>query len=177
MANVDHPHGLKPVMQLGGGPVPCHVYEANVTTAIFQGDVVTIRTDGRCDTLKTASGANNIIGVAANYVEAGTTPAADLWVYDDPNTIFEVQSDGTTDPGETTAQAAIGATANLVLTTGNTSTGLSKHELDYSDIGTDTTAPLRIYGYHKQIDNDKTKAHAKMLVIFNRHFYKMKTAI
>ena len=108
MANSDAPNGLDPVYRLGGGPIPCRAYEAGVTTAIFAGDVVKMKTSGRIIAEVTTTIANDAIGVAANYVAAATTPATTVWVYDDPFTVFRIQSDGTTDPTAATADSFIG---------------------------------------------------------------------
>jgi hypothetical protein len=168
MANKDAPHGLNAVRMMNGGKIPMHKYTVAATTAVYQGDVVTLRATGLIATLKTAAGATNIVGVASNYAAA----SGDVWVYDDPYTIFEVQSDGATDPGATTAGAFLGENIDLVVTAGNTTTKISKHELDYSALTTATADPLRIIGYYESVDNDKLLAHARFLVLLNKHFYK-----
>jgi hypothetical protein len=168
MANLDNPHGLNAVRMLNGGKIPMTKYTVAATTVVYQGDVVCMRATGLIATLKTAAGATNIIGVAANYAAA----SGDVWVYDDPGTIFEVQSDGATDPGATTAGAYIGETIDITVTTGNTTTKVSKHELDYSALTTATADPLRVIGYHNSVDNDKLLAHARFLVLLNKHFLK-----
>ena len=179
MANADNPHGLKPVYTLGGGPLRMRAYEAGVTTAIFKGDVVKMKTSGRLIAELTTTGGADIVGVAANYVAAGTTPATTVWVYDDPFTVFEVQSDGTTDPGATTAQAIIGNCGVLILTTGNTTSGIGAQEIDYSSCLTTATEgshPLHIVGYYNHVLNDKSLAHARMLVLVGKNMWKKGTS-
>ena len=74
MANLDHPHGLRPVRQLHGGKIPMHVYwKKGATTAIFEGDLVVLQgADSRVLRLATTSGDDDTIGVAANYVAAAS---------------------------------------------------------------------------------------------------------
>jgi len=167
MANTDAPHGLNAVKMLNGGKIPMNKYTVAATTAVYQGDVVTLRANGLVATLKTTGGATNIVGVAANYSAVG----GEVWVYDDPRTIFEVQSDGATDPGSTTSVAFRGNTGVLILTAGNTTTKVSKHELDYSSVTTSTADPLQIIGYYTAVDNDTTLAHARFLVLIKEHVY------
>ena len=178
MANVDYPHGLNAVMSRSHDTPRLTKYKATVTSAIFRGGIVCLRTGGQVAALKTTTGANNVIGVANNYIPALTTPAADCWVYDDPDTVFELQSDGTTDPGATTAQAKIGATCPLASTlTGVTASGQSVAEIDYSAISTGTADPLKIVGIYNMTGNDPTLAHARYLVVLNKHLLEKRKAI
>jgi hypothetical protein len=171
MTNVDHPHGLNAVMSRFHDTPRMTKYFANVTTAVFRGDVVKQATNGRVSRCTATAGNDNIIGVAANYSAAGTTPAKEIWVYDDMDTVFEIQNDITTDPGLTTARAHLGGLADLVITTGDVNSGQSKHEIDTSDIGTTTTTPLKIVGFYNIAGNDISLAHARYLVVLNRHLH------
>lgn len=172
MANVDHPHGLVPVMSRFKDTPRMTKYYASVTTAIFRGDPVCINASGRVHSLTTVTGDTEIVGVAANYNAAGTTPTEQIWVYDDPDTIFEIQSDGATDPStKAAAVALIGATAHFTATTGSTSSGQSAFELDYSTLGT-TTAAIKVMGLDSRVGNDWTLAHARFLVMLNKHFWR-----
>jgi len=167
MANTDAPHGLNAVRMLNGGKIPMNKYPSSATTVIYQGDVVTLRANGLVATLKTTGGAANILGVAAAYAAISDY----VWVYDDPRTIFEIQSDGATDPGSTTAIAQVGNTGALTLTAGNTTTKVSKHELDYSSVTTGTADPLQIVGFYQGVDSDKTLAHARYLVLLKKSVF------
>jgi len=171
MANKDFPSGLWPHKMSTGGKIPMNAYEAGVTTAIYEGDVVQLKAGGRVKTMTTVTGVDTILGVAATYVKASASAHTTVWVYDDPNTYFVVNSDGTTDPTNlTTAINHIGAGADMILTTGNTTTQRSKQEIDYSQITTATgSAALKVMGYDESADNDKTLAHANFLVRFQRH--------
>lgn len=142
-------------------------YPTSATTVIYQGDVVTLRANGLVATLKTTGGAANILGVAASYAAVSDY----VWVYDDARTVFEIQSDGATDPGSTTAIAQVGNTAPLIVTAGNTTTKVSKHELDYNACTTGTADPLQIVGFYQGVDNDKTLAHARYLVLLKKNVF------
>lgn len=168
MANIDAPHGLAAVKMLNGGKIPMHKYTSGVTTAIYQGDVVKLKAGGRVVTETVTTGSYAILGVAANYCAASGT----VWVYDDPDTIFEIQSDGATDPTAATSLAMVGNTAPLVLTTGNTTTYISKQELDYSAITTGTADPLQIVGNYDGVNNDPALAHSRYLVRLTRHIWR-----
>lgn len=188
MANVDHPHGLNPVMSRFKDTPRMTKYKAFVNTttpvAIFRGDVVQLLTAGDAKAVTVTGQVADVLGVAANYVPAlAANDQADLWVYDDPDTIYEIQSDGATDPGTVAvAQAGIGGSAVLVgpdstNSNGNTSSGQSALELDYSDIGTDTTAPLKIIGLYGLVGNDQTLAHARYLVILQESIFEKGNAV
>jgi hypothetical protein len=169
LANKDAPHGFRPVRQLHGGRVPMHQYKCSTTTAIYEGDIVQLKSTGNVKTITTVTGVDTMVGVAAEYAAIATT---DILVYDDPYTVFEAQCDGATDPGTTTSLGHIGNTCDLILTTGNTTTLLSKHEIDYSQITTATASgAMQIVGFYEGVDNDVTLAHARYEVIFQRHLY------
>ncbi|GAG24143.1 unnamed protein product [marine sediment metagenome] len=170
MANADNPRGLTPVMS-GGNSSSVRIgwYYASVTTAIFKGDVVQVMATGRVKSCVTTGGNVYIRGVAGAYNAAGVTPSVKIPVYDDPNTVFTVNSDGTTDPTAATALADINATSVLIVTAGSTTTGQSIMELDYSQITTTTTHPLYIQGFSKTVDNDPALMHADYLVTLTRH--------
>ena len=188
MANVDHPHGLVPVMSRFKDTPRMTQYKAfmNTTTpvAIFRGDVVQLLGTGDVKSI-TATGANaDLLGVAANYVPAlAANDQKDFWVYDDMDTIYEIQSDGTTDPASVAAaqahigQTAIVATPDATNTLGNTSSGQSGWELDYGNLGTDTTAMLKVVGLYDLVGNDVTLAHARYLVVLQSHIMEKRYAV
>lgn len=183
MANVDHPHGLNPVMSRFHDTPRMTKYKAfmNTTTpaAIFRGDVVQLLGTGDVKSVTVTGQVTTALGVAASYVPAlAANDQADVWVYDDPDTIYEIQSDGTTDPGTVAAaQAHIGQTAVIALTAGNAGSGQSGFELDYGNLGTDTTAPLRVVGLYDMTGNDVAKAHARYLVVLQNHVWEKRYAV
>ena len=175
MANRDNVRGLYPIRQATGGKIPMNkYYNDGTTTAIFEGDIVYLMGGGhdrrgKILRLATTTGSDDIIGVAANYVAAGTSNQ-EVWVYDSPETVFGVNSDGST---STDHSAHIGAVATAIVTAGNTTTGLSKVELDYGSItstGTSGDNVFRIVGVDRRLDNDAASSHAELEVMFCRHY-------
>lgn len=166
MANKDFPSGLIPF----GKDPQIEYMEASVTTAIFKGDVVARKAAGRIHAVVTTTGSVNIIGVAAEYSKAANTPAVKIAVYSDPQQKFIVQDDGA---GATTTnfnKSLAGKCAPLIVTTGNTSTGISKQELDISSAAAGaTTDPLKIINVADYLDNESGVSHMKWVVMLNRH--------
>jgi hypothetical protein len=175
MANKNFPRGFAPYNP-DGRQVRKQVYKAGTTTNIGVGDVVALATNGRIHRMATTTGTARIIGIAATSVNAGVAPAsttaADIWVYDDPDQLFECQDDGV---GATPAQASVGATAPLVLGSPNTTTGKSIQQLDISGLGTTALQPLQIVGFIQGPDRAIDK-NASIIVRLNRHLYKTGSA-
>ena len=97
-------------------------------------------------------------------VATGETITA--FVYDDPNTLFEVQAGGTL------AQAAQGNNIDSVLGTGDTATGLAKSTTASSVTGSGATAQFRIIKPSADPqNNDIASANCNYVVKFNEHLY------
>lgn len=125
MANPDIPIGFRPTAPINP-PRPFKVDSSN-STALFVGDVVMQETDG--NVAPASAGNTALIGSTEDYLAAST--AGTVMVYDDPNQSFLAQDDGTS---TTTAQLHIGSNADHVANAGSTTTLLSGHEIDISDI-------------------------------------------
>ena len=172
MANIDGPYGFRPVGMLNGGKIPMRKYRTGTTTAIWKGDIV-IMTGADNYLLRSAATTPSVdtVGVAANYLAAGASVSRDIWVYDDPNTIFEIQSDGTTDTDSTDY---IGSVATLITANGNTTTGIAKLEIDASAItssGTATNNVVKIISTGKGRRNDASSSHADLEVLLMNHMW------
>ena len=194
MANVDSPFGFKPVKHLNGSPWngKYNIYSIAVgdNTATFIGDLVSM--DGTADAtgkypgvVQTAANTILIVGVAIGF---GTTPdlvvnpdalgtryrlAATMRyvaVVDDPTVIFEVQEDST---GGSIAITAVGNNADVAVSAGNTTTGMSGMELDSSDVKAGT-AQLRIMRVVNRPDNELGN-YCKWEVMINEHIYNTTT--
>ena len=179
MANVDAAFGLKPVRHLSGnGYSRANKYTiaSGLAENIFTGDAVILIADGVL-TPHTATEVNNIgvfAGVSytasdgsfvySQYWPSGTV-ATDIiaYVYDDPYTVFKVQSAGTT------AQTNIGNCADLVAGAGSTLTGQSGFEM--SGTMSNGTATCKILGVYESPDN-ALGANAIMEVLINEHLLK-----
>jgi hypothetical protein len=172
---------LPGVNSVKGSPYTC---ATTYGTALFRGDAVKPVAAGGIE----AAAANDgvlVCGVffgctyvdangdqqISDYIPASKTGFTEikLDVYDDPFIVYEVQGDGVS---ASAAEADRFATANHVAGAGSTTTGLSGHELDSSDIG--TGLQLRILERvlpPRYTPNDWGSANVKLQVIFNEHFY------
>ena len=90
-------------------------------------------------------------------------------VVDDPYVLFECQGDGVD------AATQVGTNADIVATTGSTTTGISAHELSTAGIGAGT-AQLRVYGIY-DTPNNAWGANTRQLVLINEHLFKSTTGI
>jgi len=162
MANVDQLRGFWPVSHLLGGEIRTKTFVVTTGATCYQGDLLKVVAAGTVE----PSAANDgviVIGVAAEYVDDSASAAGkEIQVYADPYIEFGIQSDSDT----ATTSAAVFATANHVATTGNTTTKISKHELDASDIG--TGGQLEILGLIDSPDND-WGVHSKLRVRIAAH--------
>jgi len=133
MANTDRPHGFVPY-----GPLlrtRPYDQDSGDGTAIFIGDVVDMEADGNISPAAVDSVAK--IGAALTYSAASTAnpasataPADPVLVADHPDQLLEAQDDGS----GTVAQSLIGSKADHAAGAGSTTTLLSGHELDASDM-------------------------------------------
>lgn len=189
MANVDRPNGLRPVKHLDGSPyngaVNRYYIPASDSTATFVGDAV--KSGGTADadgvpTIAQAAAGDAIRGVIVafepnpdnlgiNYRAASTARYA--LVADAPDLVFEIQEDAV---GGAVAITAVGNNADLVVGSGNTTSGASGMELDSSTVAT-TTAQLRILGFVQDPKNEVGVANAKLLVSINEHELKSTTGV
>lgn len=136
MANVDWPHGFRFAYTKHGGP-PRITKMLSTAAIIYPGDLV--KKDGSGRVLTITAAADNPIGVAASYCPA--TAGSEVYVYDDlANTIFECQSDDATIADSTQN----GNFFDVVVTTGDTTTRQSKHELDGDASAEDTLTLIGI---------------------------------
>lgn len=173
MANTHNARGFVPIRGYGGNEPRLRRYKANVTTDIFRGDLVTLLAAGTVATTVTTTGSGAVVGVAANRIKHGdSTTSQDVWVYDDPNQDFELQDDGV---AATPSQAVVGGTFALVITTGNTTTGISKHELDASQVGVDAADAVIVVGF-KTGPTFTIGKYASHIVRLNRHIWKTGSA-
>ena len=179
MANVDAAFGFVPIRHLSGnGYSRANKYTitSGLSEDIFTGDLVIITADGVI-TPHTATEVNNIgvfAGVSytasdgsyvySQYFPTGTTGTSIIaYVYDDPYTVFKVQSAGTP------AQTNIGNCADVVAGTGSTITGQSGFEL--SGTMSNGTATCKILGLYEGPEN-AFGTNAIMEVLINEHLLK-----
>jgi hypothetical protein len=192
MSNSNKPFGLRFVGMLTGDAGNVHItrYRVNDSNALYMGDPVERVTsssglasgllnqvDG-VEYVKRAAGADNqmLLGVVVgfcfdptnlsqNYLTAAAATAYqnDVLVCDDPNALFEIQSDVTG-----IAQTDLGKNAIMTVTAGSTSTGVSKCVA--TGPTADATYPLLIVGWSRDPKNDITSAaYVKIIVKINNH--------
>ena len=178
MANVDAAFGFVPIRHMSGNAPRTNKYTiaSGLAENIFTGDLVILINTGLL-TPHTATETNNIgvfAGVSytasdgsyvySEYWPTGTT-ATDIiiYIYDDPYTVFKVQSAGTT------AQTNIGNCADVVAGAGSTTTGQSGFEI--SGTMAAGTATCKIMALYDAPEN-AFGANAVMEVLINEHILK-----
>jgi hypothetical protein len=183
MANVDKAFGLRPLGNLSAtGSQKQYGYEIadNQSGAIYQGDLVTLK-DGYILQFNPASH-TAAVGVfnGCNYIDP--TTGKPTWknyypgsvnitqgkitadVLDDPNQLFIIQNDGTS------AASNYGKNADVVVGSGNATTGTSGMELDTSTIATTAALNLKIIGLYN-VPGNSVGDNAVVVVKINEHLY------
>jgi hypothetical protein len=166
MANRDNPHGLAPLMRTLSGGVPSvrqYARDADSATAIFINDVVARDDDGNINAGGTP-GTTTPQGVALVYAP-GSVAKTDILVMDSPDALFEAQDNDDTDGF---AEADMGLNCNLIFGAGSTTTFISGHELDESEIATTNTYDVHLLRKLDLPDNAYGE-HVRVEVVFNKH--------
>lgn len=163
MANVDAAFGLRPLMRTLDGGCPSTREFAKAVgygTAIFQWDAVNRVADGSIEAAATP-GTTLYSGVSLNHGKVST--ATTHIVIDAPDAVFVAQDEGTG-----IAAVDLGLNANLVLTAGNATTGISKHEIDGATKNTTNTLDVHLL---QKLDDPLNEygAWCRVELIFNKH--------
>ena len=193
MANQDAAFGLRPLKMVGQGDdstgMSSHFIDAGDASTIFQGSPV-IAAAGYIDIAAAGSVPNmgafwgcfyvdptTLKPTFKNYYPGSITPPSskdvEAFVYDNPNQMFEVQSDNT---GAST-QADVFSNADWVtgtIASGSTLNGVSSAELDDSTIAasSDAAAQLLIIGVSRDPKNsDLGSANVNWRVLVNMHLF------
>ena len=187
MANKDAPFGLRPVGELGSniqnGGTSKYLITSNDSQAIYKGDLVKLEATGYItksddsDSVQAIGVFNGCFYIApttkkptwSNYYPGSITPDSgnlEAFVYDDPNKLYEIQSDGTI------AQTSVGRNTNLVYAAGSTVNGQSKSELDATVESAGVTGQFRIIRICEDPDNSDISAdNSNWIVRINEHQY------
>ena len=183
MANVDKAFGLRALGNLSAtGAQKQFGYEIadNQAGAIFQGDLVTLK-DGyilQFDPSSHTAAVGVFNGVFYTDPTTGKPTFKNYYpgsvnitqgkitadVLDDPNQLFIIQSD------EDIVQADFGKNADVVVGTGNTTTGVSAMELDSSTIATTAALNLKLVGIYDTPGN-ALGSFCQVVVKINEHLY------
>lgn len=169
MANVNNPHGLRPLMRThaGGQPqVEPYTKAAAYGSAIYKWDPVTLLAgvlNGPASGI--TPGTTRYLGVALNYSLASLL--ATMLVMDDPLALFEAQEDNS---GASNAVAAkMGYNANLTTTAGATVTrDNSAVQVSGTSIATTSSLDVNILRLLNTPDN-AYGAWARLELKFNKH--------
>lgn len=178
MANADIVRGLVPVRTLSGSPIRSNLYYIPSTdnTAVFVGDAVKLAgsasTDGYATVAQAAAG-NSIVGVVTGFEPDETnlgllyrqaSTARYVWVADQIDLICEVQASAGMDVTD------VGAVADIVVGSGNTTYGTSGMELNSGSLATGSAATLQVLRIINRPDNE-AGTNAKVEVRINEHQY------
>lgn len=193
MSSTSAPFGFRPSFHNSGQIRPkAYTIASTYAANIFNGDPVKL-TDNGVIQLGTSDGTRSgttdgisLLGVFAgcqytdalgkptvsNFWPTGTT-ATDIiaWVYDDPETLFDVQYTNPGTPGSTTMQTAVGEECDWTVASpgGSTQTGLSNTQL--GTIQT-TSGQFQITGFSGNVNDSITDAYIVATVRINEHHYK-----
>ena len=196
MANIDAPFGFRQVGGLGSRPTSNGTSQYKIasgqTAAMYAGDVIALAGNGG---LKVEGGTTVTAGYVGpsetdatrnvgifngclyedpttnkptfqNYWPGDVAAAADAFIYDDPDDLFEVQAAGTH------TQAVVGRACDMVYAAGSTVTnGRSKEELLGTASASGMFAVLRLS--EDPSNNDVSSANSNWIVKFNtgQHVY------
>jgi len=106
------------------------------------------------------------------YWPSGTTATEIIaYVYDDPETLFNVQYSNPGTPGTTTMQTAVGEEMDWVVASpgGSTSTGLSNTQIGVIQA---TSGQFQLTGFGNEVGDSITDAYIVAIVRINEHQYK-----
>lgn len=164
MANVDKPHGFRPIR----GPYRTQWYDVDASaTAIGIGDIVILETDGKV--ARAGASPSNVIGVAISPLAAST--AGSVLVSDHPDTIYEAQTDGSSGGGGVDINAVTALFSNANIVDGTPVNGISIQEIDQDTGATGSTLPIKILRLHL-VTNNAYGNYNKMECVLNTQILK-----
>jgi len=184
MANANAPRGLVPVRGVNsqyvtGGP-RLYSHAAGDAVTIFPGDPIKIAGTSQTingvttpDVVRAATG-DVIDGVCVGILPTtrdtlgygAASTAYQLFVDDDPNSLFEIQD---VSGGTALTTADIGLNVNFVVAAGNAYTNTSGVTLDNTTEATTNTLDLKIIDIVNRADVDNSSSPLRFLVRINRH--------
>jgi hypothetical protein len=191
MTAISAPFGFRPSYHNSGQMRPkAYTIASTYAATIFSGDPVKL-TDNGVVQLGTSDGTRTgtvdgilLLGIFAGcqYLDASGKPTISpfwpggttgteivAWVYDDPETLFDVQY--TNPSAGTTVQTAVGEECDWTVASpgGSTQTGLSNCQLTAIQA---TSGQFQITGFGYNINDSLTDAFVTVTVRINEHHYK-----
>ena len=169
MANINNPHGLRPLgISMSGGPPVIDTFKklVGLASAIYRWDPIARLADASVSawggsTPDITPGTSLYSGVAMNYSPAST--AAEIHAVVNPDAMFEAQVDGSG-----LVEADLGLNANLVYAAGNTLTKISKWQVASSTAATTATLDVHLLALFSDAVNAFGQ-YARFEVVFNKH--------
>ena len=193
MSSTSAPFGFRPSFHNSGQIRPkAYTIASTYAANIFSGDPVKLvdagtvqlgtsdgtrtgTTDG-ISLLGTFAGCqfNDSLGkpTVSPYWPSGTTATEIIaYVYDDPETLFNVQYSNPGTPGTTSMQTAVGEEMDWVVASpgGSTSTGLSNTQIGVIQA---TSGQFQLTGFGNEVNDSITDAYIVAIVRINEHQYK-----
>jgi len=193
MSSTSAPFGFRPSFHNSGQMRPkAYTIASTYAANIFAGDPVKLTDDGVIE-LGTSDGTRDgtadgilLLGIFAGcqYLDVTGKPTISpfwpagvaateitAWVYDDPETLFDVQYNNPGTPGTDTVQTAVGEQCDWVIAApgGSTRTGLSTTLLSVIQ---STSGQFQITGFAYNINDSLTDAYVVATVRINEHQYK-----
>ena len=183
MANIDQAFGLRPIAKVGsapGGTTGTTKYRiTSGAGAMFTGDIVKQANDGSV-VQGTAGDAARGVFMGCFYTDPSTskprfnntfpngTAASDAiaFVADDPDQLFIAQQDSVS---AYAVVADLNLNANLVVGSGNTTTGISGMEIDSDSKNTTATLNVKLIDFYDTPSNDATAINSILVVKINNH--------
>lgn len=178
MSSTSTPYGFIPIRHPSGqNRARPYTIATTYATAIGKGDAVILNTDG---TLNIGTATNDIIGIfdGVEYIDANGVPTKSpnwpaagvgtsivAWVWDDPSTEFRVQADGAI------ALTAVGAQADMVAGTVNTTTGLSAQVLNSTIEAGGAQGQFTILELFPAVNNAWGDTYTEVIVKIAQHQY------
>lgn len=193
MSSTTAPFGFRPSYHNSGQMRPkAYTVASGYAVSIYSGDPVKL-TDAGVVELGTSDGTRSgttdgvaLLGIFAGveYSDASGKPTISpfwpasttgsnitVWVFDDPEALFDVQYTNPGTPGTTTMQTAVGEECDWTVASpgGSTSTGLSNTQLGVIQA---TSGQFQITGFAHNINDSLTDAYIVATVRINEHHYK-----
>lgn len=193
MSSTSAPYGFRPSYHNSGQMRPkAYTITSTYAASIFSGDPVKLTSDGVIQ-LGTSDGTRSgttdgvtLLGIFAGvqyydstgkptiapFWTGGTTGTQIVaWVYDDPETIYDVQYANPGTAGTDSVQTAVGGEADWRVASpgGSTSTGISS---TYLTALQSTSGQFQITGFAYDINDSLTDAYVNVSVRLNEAAYK-----
>ena len=178
MANIDYRRGMHPQFGPFGSTPPTRKYPLRQAiqaatpyqTVIYKGMAIKRSTSGWAIAAN-ATNVTNSIGVAAEYYAGSAVTKSEIMYWPGDSVDFQIQSDNTTSTGLTAANFLHKNFALISQAAGDTNSGISKAELDYSSGEAATgTNMLRCIDVIEPAGGSKFGANAYCIVRFNDGF-------